>query len=403
MMHYLNRLKTFWIWVVKQFIRDNCVMRASGLTFTSLLAIVPLTVVVFSIIRILPFFDKVSNKIQSFIFDNFVPHSGEVVQHYIHGFEQQASNLPVIGFAFLIVTAILMMVNIEKTLNQIWGVRYNRHFTGSLLLYWAMLTLGPLLVGISLAASSYLTSLQWLHDFDFVGPQRLLLLLPTLSEFLAIFFLYVLVPHCTVRLRDAAVGALVATLLFECAKKLFTFYVVHFPTYELLYGAMATIPLFLLWLYLSWLIFLFGAEVVNGLRFHQAARSGRHMPYLFIAYRVLGHLYQAQRQGGSCSMVELLDSEPDCKVASMKKVLRALQNIGWVQGISRDRYVLNADLHQITLAQLIQTTKWHVPCEGKPHPDAWNEALVSALKDWQTLQAQSFAKPLAQFYGSARQ
>lgn len=379
MWQYCKRIGFFWLWVLKQFIQDQCLIRASGLTFTSLLALVPLLVVVFSIIRALPVFDKLTDQIQGFIFNNFVPHSGTIIQKYIIGFETQASQLPLLGFAFLIVTALLMMVNIEKNLNDILAIRYQRHFTGSLLLYWAMLTLGPLLIGVSIVMSSYLASFHWLHGFGLDGARKLLFLLPLLAEFLAMAFLYLVVPHGAIKLKHAAVGALVATILFECAKHLFSFYINHFPTYELLYGALATIPIFLLWLYLCWIIFLFGAEVVNGLRYQRASRSQHDAPLFLIAYRLLGHLYQAHKHGDRTDLMRLLDLESDFSVVSVRKVLSALQDHKWISG-ARGVYVLTCDLHDKTLEDLISDLKYYVPFEQQFYTQSnWDQSLFSLL------------------------
>ena len=393
-----KRLDFFWLWVLRQFVKDQCLIRSSGLTFASLLALVPLLVVIFSVIRVLPVFDQLSGQIQAFIFNNFVPHSGAVIQKYVLGFETQAGRLPIMGFAFLIVTALLMMVNIEKNLNDILSIRYQRHFTGSLLLYWAMLTLGPLLIGVSIAISSYLASFQWLHGFTLAGAHQLLWVFPVLAEFFAMSFLYLVVPHGVIRLRYALLGALVATVLFECAKRLFTLYITFFPTYALLYGALATIPIFLLWLYLCWIMFLFGAEVVNGLR-HQHALSSQHdVPLFLVAYQILGHLYTAQRQGNPLNLSQLLDRVPDCSVSSMRAVLALLAQRKWVKEM-REVYLLAADVHQKTLGDLIKALRYYVPCDKADYTDsAWDKSLLQPLSAvWQAQQS-SLTQPLAELF-----
>lgn len=376
------RVFRFWLWVGRQFARDKCITRASSLTFTFLLSLVPMMVVLFSLIKNMPFFPAVSEQIQNFIFENFVPETGHAVQQYLLDFESQGHKLSATGFVFLVVTVLMMMVTIENTLNAIWHVRVKRHLTASLLLYWAMLTLGPILIGASLLLSSYLDSFHWIHGFALAGMEKLLFLLPTVCVFLAVLFMYMVVPQSRVNARHAVVGALFTTVLFEVAKQVFSFYVLHFPTYRLLYGALATIPLFLLWIYISWIIFLLGAQVVNGLRFHQAERSSQDKPLFLIAYRVLGHLHLRQSDGKPLSFQDILTLEPDCPVHALRKVLSRLQDHQFVF-CNQDAYLLSRDLNQVTLAELIKTLGWYVPLSGQDFgADKMDKALDQLLSPW---------------------
>lgn len=339
----------FWVWVFKQFKEDKCIIRCSSLTFTSLLAVVPLSVVVFSALSIFPFFKSGARQFQDYLFDNLIPSSGDMVQKYVIQFETSAHKLPVFGFIFLFITAIMMMVTIENTLNDIWKVRYRRRISGSILLYWALLTLGPILLSLSLFVSSYIRSLEWLHPLASASIPDLLVFLPFLCAFLAFGFLYLVVPHCTVKIRHAAAGAFVGALLFEGAKWLFGYYVTNFPTYSLLYGALATIPIFLLWIYISWIVFLVGAEVVNGLRLNQAERSASDMNHFYLAYRIMYSLYSAQRRGVTLSLVRLLASIPQARVGDTKATMRQLRACKFIHTAGDDMYVLSSDLHQLTL------------------------------------------------------
>ena len=319
---YLKHLGNFWRWVGRQFFQDGCIMRASALTYTSLLALVPLTVVVFSALSMFPFFDEASTKLQNFVFSNFVPHTGQVVQEYIMKFEQQADKLPLIGFAFLIITAVLMLFTLEKTLNEVWKIQGKRSWRSSLLMYWAILTIGPVIMGSSVILSSYLLSLNWIAGgIQLVGMAHFLAVLPFIFTVITFTFVYLIVPNCPVRLWDALRGALVAAILFEIAKQIFSHYIVNLPTYKLLYGALATIPLFLIWIYLSWMIFLFGAEIVNGLRLRQAKRSGRDVDFFVLTYRMLNYIWECQKANKSCYFSNIIHHESACSVRYMSQVL----------------------------------------------------------------------------------
>lgn len=245
--------------VATNFLKDDCPYRASALAFTSLLAIVPLMTVGLFIITIFPVFNDYSAPIQNFIFENFVPNTGKIVQNYLQQFVSQVSRLSMPGTLFLFVTAILLMVTIEHSMNTIWRVKNSRHGVAAFLLYWAILSLGPVLLGLSLAFSSYLSTLVFfqkkLISFQFFA------LLPAVLSCLGFTFLYIVVPNKTVKFRYGVAGALVATLLFESAKHAFAYYLSHYNSYELLYGAFATIPIFFVWVYWVWMITLLGAEV----------------------------------------------------------------------------------------------------------------------------------------------
>lgn len=254
-------------YLARRFRDDNCLTAAAALSFTTILSLVPLTAVVLSILSAFPAFQNLVQRIQDFIFMNFVPASGEVIQDYIQQFADQASNLPGLGMVFLIVTALLLMNTIDAALNQIWHVRRTRGLVSKFLVYWSVLTLGPILVATSIAATSYLVSLPFIVESSTIGSMKAILLawMPLLSTTLALTMLYIIVPNLNVPIYAGLSAGVVAALMFEIAKKGFTIYVTSVPTYTTLYGALATIPIFLIWVYVSWIIVLLGAEISGSL------------------------------------------------------------------------------------------------------------------------------------------
>ncbi|MBT8419492.1 MAG: virulence factor BrkB family protein [Gammaproteobacteria bacterium] len=260
--YQLQRTQDFLAKLFHHFVNDRCPESAGALAYTSLLALVPLMAVGFTLFAAFPAFDGLTGKLQSFVFSNFVPASGKVVEAYIEGFVAKASALTLPGLIALLVTALLSMATIERTFNAIWKVRRRRNFVDAFMVYWAILTVGPLLIGVSLAVSSYVASLPFFSDAarSLGGPGVFLKLLPFLAATLAFALLYAIVPYQRVPPRHAIAGGVVAAVLFELAKKGFALFVTHFPTYEAIYGALAALPIFLIWVYLSWLIILLGAE-----------------------------------------------------------------------------------------------------------------------------------------------
>lgn len=249
--------------MIRQFLNDACLTRAAALAYTTLLALVPLMTVSLALLSAFPVFQDGAQKIQNFVFSNFVAGSADIIQQHLQSFVDSARHLSPTGLFFLVVTAIMMIFNMESDFNAIWKVKQRRHGVSAFLIYWAVLTLLPISVGVGIAVSTNLAAIPIVVEMGEVLKIKTLLLrcLPNLITWLAFTILYVTLPNCVVKIRHAIWGGLVAMILFSWAKFGFSWYLVHFPSYELLYGALATIPIFLLWLYMTWLIILFGAIV----------------------------------------------------------------------------------------------------------------------------------------------
>lgn len=280
----MDRINTFSsvLWrftmlVGRRFARDRCSRVAGALAFTTVLAIVPLTAVSFAVLSVFPVFETWMTAINNFIYGNFVPAAGDAVNRSLQQFAANAGRLTIWGMVFLFVTAVALIGTIEKAFNDIWHVRRRRKLTRRIIAYWAVITLGPVLIGVSLTVTSYFGSLPFLNHSTAGGLRDgVLRTIPVIFEFAAFMLLYTAVPNCSVRLRHAAVGAIVATVMFEIAKRGFGVFVASIPTYRVIYGAVAALPVFLIWIYLSWVVTLLGAQVTAALpRWHAAPRSVR--------------------------------------------------------------------------------------------------------------------------------
>jgi membrane protein len=265
LLRFYEIFEKFFMQVMSQFSQDNCALRAAALSFTGLLSIVPLMTVSFTVMTAFPLFKKLGVQLQNFIFQNFVAASAEVIKSNLQKFAGQAVNLSATGIIFLVVTAVLMVFNMEQAFNVIWRVKRSRRGVQAFMMYWGLITFLPILIGLGLAISSYLFSLPLVAGTtESLGIRKpILSYFPYLLTFVAFTVLYITLPNCKVLIRHAAIGGLVATVLFELAKYAFGLYVMNFPAYELLYGYLAAIPIFLIWIYLSWLIILFGAVVAH--------------------------------------------------------------------------------------------------------------------------------------------
>ncbi len=263
-----SRLIQIIIDILRRFDQDRCFRVASALAFTTLLALVPLATVIFSMLSLFPVFEQWSGELEAFIFKNFVPTAGDAVSTYIRDFSSQAGRLTAVGLIFLLVSTLLLLSTIEDAFNDIWRVKRGRLLFQRLILYWAVVTLGPMLTAVSLSMSSTLLSMKMFSEQSLVAGATQLILgyLPILFELGAYIVFYKAIPNTEVKMRHALIGAVVATILFELTKLGFAFYILNFRSYQLIYGALATIPIFFIWVYLCWLVMLLGAVVAAELK-----------------------------------------------------------------------------------------------------------------------------------------
>ncbi len=250
-----------WLSWVRPGFRPELLTLAASLAYTTLLALVPLATVVFSTLSLFPVFDQWAGVVETFIFQNFVAASGEVVYQHLQDFSAQAGKLTMIGLVMLLITSLMLLANIENAFNRIWGVSSGRSAGQRLMVYWTMLTLGPIMIVASLALSSLLFARAFSGAVaELVSDSTFIPLLPFLLELAAFVVMYYFVPNRSTRFRYILAGALIAAVLFEFAKTGFRWYVTEFDSFEVIFGALGVIPIFLVWLYISWLVVLIGAS-----------------------------------------------------------------------------------------------------------------------------------------------
>lgn len=345
--------------VIQHFIQDDCTYIASALAFTSLLAVVPLMSVGLAVFSSFPVFKGLAEPVQNFIFDNFVPATGKIVQAYLQQFTSQVSKLSIWGVVFLICTALLVMFTIERAMNKIWRVNSSRHGVSAFLLYWAIISLAPVLLGLSLAASSYLFSMPLLADHG--APYTILQYSPFFLSLIGFTFLYVVVPNCPVKIRHAFWGGLFAAILFESAKHAFAYYLIRYNTYELLYGAFATVPIFFIWVYWVWIITLLGAEISYAFSVHHQRRGGKSLDGFSHALLWLHQLWLAQQQGKGLSFNDLVDASNQPFAVDVDEMINVLVYHELIHATADGHYMLSRDLGHVTLYDLTQLLPYRLP------------------------------------------
>ena len=351
----LSNLSAFLRAAYHRFEEDHCLQVAGSLTYTTLLSLVPLVTVALALVTAFPVFGSIIRGVDDWLSANVLPDQiAEAITRYLSDFAAKAARLTAMGIVFLAVTTLLMMLTIDRALNQIFRVSRERSLSQRLLMYWAVLTLGPILMGISVTMTSYLvtTSLGLAKGLPILG-EAVLLLMPVLLSSVAFTLLYLWVPNRRVRLRHALIGGLIAGILFELMKRGFGIYVTRFPTYTAVYGAFAAAPLFLIWMYLSWVTVLMGAVVTALLPGYQRAdrRGGAPGQHFYDALALLSQLVEAQR-AGQVRALGLLSRELHMTPQQSGRLLDRMERAGWVAQAAGDGWVLARDASSLTVASV---------------------------------------------------
>lgn len=338
----------------RRFEEEQCPQIASSLTFTALLAIVPIITVALTMISAFPVFGELIEHIELFMVANMLPESADSIAVYTQQFADNAARLTAVGILFLFVTSMIVLQTIERAFNQIWRVPRPRTAVQRVFIYWALLTVGPLLIGASLSLTSWLVSLSLglVKDVPLAG-EALLKVVPILLTGFAFSLLYITMPNRRVLVRDALSGGFLAALAFEWMKHGFAVYITHFPTYKLVYGAFASLPIFLLWIYLSWLVVLLGAVAAAVMpEWRERASQVEPVPgaRFLDALQILCILRQAHRTGGIVT-VPALHAAVKLSVDQIEATLDAMGNAHWVGRVARG-WSLTKDASAISIADV---------------------------------------------------
>ncbi len=344
-----DHLRWFVRTLVHQFFEYRCMHSASALTFTTLLALVPVMTVTYVFLSAFPELSVLGKSVEAFVFDNFVPEAGAAVARQLSAFSAEAAQLGVLSFAMVLVTAILALVTIEEVFNVIWRAPAPRTGVQRLLVYWGVLSFGPPLLIGALLATSYLYALPLVTDLDTLGIREFLIAtLPTLAITATFTILYFAVPNTPVPFLHALLGGVLTMLLFEAARWLFAEFVVQSVT-AVVYGTFAAVPFFLIWLYLVWTMILAGAVFVRTLSLPPERATTRREPRVLQCARVLAMLNEAHRDGTSVS--------PDAVIAHAG--LNAEDRQGIFEVLEREKFVQQTDKGLLTLGRSLATvTLW---------------------------------------------
>ena len=414
-LHYdRDRTHSFGHFLWQRFVDDKCFETAGALSYTTLVSLVPLMVAALAMFAAFPVFAQSRDLLLDFVFRNFVPAAGHHIQDALQGFAGNASQLTGISILMMLFSAISMMVSIEDRLNRIWRVQRPRSWPARLLLYWAALTLGPVLVGGGIAASSYLSAQPLLQGATTVAASSglgvyALRVVPFAATFVSLWLMYVLVPNRRVSRRDATVGALVAAILFEFARWGFRLFVHGAHTYQQIYGkALAAIPIFLVWIYLSWIIVILGASIAAAVSAYEYEPPAERLPegaeFLGLMV-VLRHFVDAQRRGESVDPASICASESRLRSASAAAYFDDLQRAGLIQRSEAGGWLLSRSLDSADLLRVYQHTRYRLPLQPAQEAEALNLALpqelLAMLDELAAAMRSTLGTPLLQVFPAA--
>ncbi len=349
----------------QRFAGDQLALTASSLTFTTTLALVPFITVALAVFTVFPMFGTVQGVLQKWLIDSLVPDNiARQVMSYLTQFSGKASKLGSVGVAVLFTTALMMILTIDRTLNRIWKVRRPRKLGQRVLIYWAAITLGPLLLGASLSMTSYaLSASQGVVGRLPGGVQFLLDLLQFVLLAAGMAALYRFVPNTSVKWSHAWAGGVFVSVGIELAKKLLGLYLGKMPTYSVVYGAFATVPILLIWIYVAWVIVLLGAVIaayLPSLLAGVARHSVAHGWQFQLAIEVLQQLERVRHTDAKGLTLLELSAVLEVETLQLEPVLATLMLLDWVSPLDEvalgatSRYVLLADPDATALAPLME-------------------------------------------------
>ncbi|WP_223669187.1 YihY family inner membrane protein [Kangiella shandongensis] len=378
-------LKAFSKFVFSEFAKKNASSMAAELTLNNMLALVPLMTVAVSLMAIFPAFDNLNVQVQDLIFKNFLPETGLAVQEHLNEYVAKSKNLSAVGFAFLIITSLMLIRAIDRAINTVWETRNRRRGVQKWLSYWAMLTMAPILIAASLAASSYFAALPLVSKISGI----LTFGLPFLLIVLAFTALYMVAPFSHVKFRFAVLAATITAILFELAKYGFAIFVTKFSTYEVIYGAITAIPLFFLWVFLSWLILMFGVVICFALhRFEMKREKSEHD---FISILKIMHFFaQAQSNESSVTIEQLKSKFSYLHGQTLRHLVEQLLNLNYLAKLENGQYCLKLNASDLTIGRIYRHGPWRLPNNNQTldaeeqsffsrHVESANQAINESL------------------------
>lgn len=394
----------FVLFVLRRFEADRCREQAGSLTYTTLFAVVPMLTVFLVIISSIKALEPARQQLQQLIYSNFLPKTTIAFDKALNAFTDKSSNLTIIGILFLFVTTVMMLTSIEKVFNRIWRVRETRGGIIGFMRYWTIISLGPILLGSAFVISSTMASLNVLSN-NFAGYELngafVLWLISFSLTVLGFFILNWTIPNRSVPIKSALIAGLFSAVVFELLKNLFGFIMSNFTSYEVIYGAFAAIPIFLLWIFLSWNIVLIGVEISYALTAFTAHKEQKRHPVIMLL-DLMELFYKKQQHGLSISDDEALDVLGRDEIGRWPSYVLMLEQQNLVKRTDDNQYVLVRNLSQVDFWSFYSQLPYPLPkrrdLSNVHHDDLWIKKIGPALVESDDYLAAKLAIPLSTIF-----
>lgn len=394
----------FVLFVIRRFEADRCREQAGSLTYTTLFAVVPMLTVFLVIISSIKALEPARQQLQQLIYSNFLPKTTIAFDKAFNAFTDKSSNLTIIGILFLFVTTVMMLTSIETVFNRIWRVRETRGGIVGFMRYWTIISLGPILLGSAFVISSAVASLTVLSD-NFVGYEVngkfIFWCISFALTVLGFFILNWTIPNRRVPIKAALIAGVFSAIVFELLKNLFGYIMSNFTSYEIVYGAFAAVPIFLLWIFLSWNIVLLGVEISYALTAFYSGKEQKRHPVI-ILLDLLELFYKKQIKGHAVSDEEALSVLGREEIGRWPSYVEMLEQQKLIRRTDNDDYVLVRNLDQVDFWSFYRQLPYPLPQRqalGNLHPDdEWMEKLGPTLIETDDYLSAKLAIPLSTIF-----
>lgn len=386
--------------LIQHFLEDSCQTSAAALTYQTLFAVVPALTVMYMVLSQFEMFAGMGRMVEDLVFGNIVPENVTAVQDYLRGFSQKARSLGIPSLIFLAATAFLMLLTIERTFNEIWRVKEPRLGLQRLLMYWAVLTMGPILVVIGIGSTTYLLSLPLISDVT--ESSLFLRFLPLLMSASALTLIYAAVPNTRVPFRHAVIGGVLVATVFAGSKIIFGFLMAR-SSFGVIYGTFAVVPIFLLWIYVAWTIILMGAELVKGLGVYRFGGSSKLEEPLFQILIILEVFSRAHHRGEVVTEAMIRNLGSRINMEDWTEYRRMLMTLNLIRTVDKGGLVLARNLGEMTLWELHTKLPWRLPGRSINGSSAWEKSLSETFESISGRNQEALGGDLASLFQSGQE
>lgn len=391
----------FVLFVIRRFEADRCREQAGSLTYTTLFAVVPMLTVFLVIISSIKALEPARQQLQQLIYSNFLPRTTIAFDKALNAFTDKSSNLTIIGIIFLFITTVMMLTSIETVFNRIWRVRETRGGIIGFMRYWTIISLGPIVLGSAFVISSAVASLNVLSN-NFAGYELdgefIFWCISFALTILGFFILNWTIPNRSVPIKAALIAGTFSAVVFELLKNLFGVIMSNFTSYEIVYGAFAAVPIFLLWIFLSWNIVLLGVEISYALTAFYSGKDHKRHPVIMLL-DLLELFYKKQQKGETVSDEEALGVLGREEIGRWPSYVLMLEKQNLVKRTDNDEFVLARNLAQVDFWSFYTQLPYPLPRRqdmGNVQPDdEWMQKLGPALIDADDYLSAKLAIPLS--------